>query len=515
MAKKIVIKSNSYFDSVKLMSISKSISNMDGVAHAVVAMGTDINRETLHKVSLNTPETETVTPSDLIIAVDAEDAVIEEVLNSIDEALNTRKTGGEDEYNPRRLESAIDVLPGANMVVISVPGEYAKEEAMKAMKLGLHVMLFSDNVPIEEEKELKDFAAEKGLLLMGPDCGTAIINNVPLAFSNVIRKGKIGIVAASGTGAQEVSTMIHKAGEGISQLIGTGGRDLSATIGGSMMLRSLEALNEDPSTEVIVLISKPPAAEVVTKILVEVEKVEKPVVIIFLGGDLNALANSKAQGAKTLEDAALKAVALLRGEEPKEVEFTIDKAEVEKIADAESAKISDKQKYVRGLYTGGTLADEGMKILESKLGGIYSNIPFSPEFALEEDLKSVKHTCIDLGDDVFTVGRPHPMIEPSTRVDRLEEEIKDEEIAVLLFDVVIGYGSHVDPAGEMIATLKKAKELYAERGGYLAMVATVCGTEEDPQNLDEQKAKLEEIGVIVMPSNAQAVRLAAMIIERI
>ncbi|AZR72676.1 hypothetical protein BBF96_04290 [Anoxybacter fermentans] len=515
MAKKVIIKPNRYYDSVKLMSISKSISSMEGVTQAVVVMGTDHNKETLKKVNLNTPETEKATPGDLIIAVEAEEAVMDKVLKEIEEALTRRKTGSDDEYRPRRLESAIEALPGANMIIISVPGEYAKNEAMKALENNLHVMLFSDNVSIEDEKELKDFAAEKGLLLMGPDCGTAIINNVPLAFANVVRKGKIGIVAASGTGAQEVSTIIHKAGEGISQLIGTGGRDLSVTIGGSMMLRGLEALNEDPETEVIVLISKPPAKEVVDKVLAEVEKVEKPVVIIFLGGDLRALKDSKAYGAKTLEDAALKAVALLRGEKPREIEFTMDREEVEKIAASEAEKIGSKQKYVRGLFTGGTLADEAMQILSSKLGDIYSNIPFREELALDEDLKSIKHTCIDLGDDVFTVGRPHPMIDPSTRIERLEEEIKDEEMAVLLLDVVIGYGSHHDPAGELVPILKKAKEVYRERGGYLSIVASVCGTEEDPQNLMEQKGKLEEIGVIVMPSNAQAARLAAMIVEKI
>ncbi|MCG8639657.1 MAG: acyl-CoA synthetase FdrA, partial [Desulfobacterales bacterium] len=510
MAKKIIIKSNTYFDSVKLMSISKKISDITGVTQAVVTMGTDHNKETLHKVNLHTDETENASSSDLIIAVEAEEDLLDKVFSEIEMTLAKREIGNADEYRPRRLESAIEKLPGANLIIISVPGDYAKNEAMKALKLGLHVMLFSDNVSIEDEKELKDFASKKGLLLMGPDCGTAIINNVPLAFANVIRKGKIGIVAASGTGAQEVSTIIHKAGEGISQLIGTGGRDLSKIIGGSMMLRGLEALNEDPTTEVIILISKPAAEEVVEKVLAKVNKVEKPVVIIFLGGNPSTLENSindssKVFFATTLEDAAIMSVALLQGKEVHRVtEFTSDSSEIAEILVQETAKFNKKQKYLRGLFTGGTLADEAMGILEKRLGGIYSNIPFKKEYLLAKDFKSIKHTCIDLGDDLFTVGRPHPMIEPSTRVERLEEEILDEELAVLLLDIVLGFGSHPDPAGEILPVLHKAKKVATEKGGHLSIVASICGTEDDPQNLQEQKEKLEGVGVIVMPSNAQA-----------
>jgi hypothetical protein len=170
---------------------------------------------------------------------------------------------------------------------------------------------------------------------------------------------------------------------------------------------------------------------------------------------------------------------------------------------------------VRGLYTGGTLADEALILLDELLGGVYSNNQTRKQFVPDDPHKSIEHTIVDLGDDVFTVGRPHPMIDPSTREDRIRVEAGDPEVAVMMLDMVLGYGSHPDPAGAILDSLREAKEKTAARGGYLSIVASITGTEGDYQGIDAQRRKLESIGVVVMPSNYQASMLACRIMEKV
>ncbi|WFA10110.1 acyl-CoA synthetase FdrA [Tissierella sp. Yu-01] len=511
------IKKNTYFDSVTLMIISKEIKKIEGVKEALIGMATDLNKEIAGRLELSNAEIEELTPNDFFITVLVEDEVkIEDIMIEVDNLLNQKKKARSDDYMPPTLDSAIKHEPESNMVVISVPGKYAADEARKALKNGLNVMLFSDNVTIEEEKELKDLAVSKELLMMGPDCGTAIINNVPLAFANVVRKGHIGVVGASGTGTQEVTVLIDKLGEGVSQVIGTGGRDLKKEIGGSMMLLGIDALMNDPETKVILLVSKPPAEEIAEKILKRVKDSPKPVVVDFIGGDKNLIEEYGAYPCISLEDATRKAVALLRNEEVKDFDgFDLSSEEIDKIVNEEVKKFAPEQKYFRGFYTGGTLADECMKLLSKDVKDIYSNIPLSPEYRLKDINVSTENTCIDFGDDEFTVGKPHPMIDPMNRVERLIKESDDDEMAVVLMDFVLGYGSHMDPVGEMIPAIIDVKEKMAARGKHLCVVGYVCGTDNDPQNLKESKKRLEEIGVIVMPSNAQAVKLTGLILSKI
>lgn len=514
---KFEIRKNTYYDSVTLMLISKEIKKIEGVKEALVGMGTDLNKELTRNLAITSPEIEELTPNDFFVSVLAEDQVqIETIVGEVDKLLSQKKKGSDADYMPPTLDSAIKHEPESNMVVISVPGKYAADEAKKALNNGLNVMLFSDNVTIEEEKELKELASGKELLMMGPDCGTAIINNVPLAFANVIRKGHIGVVGASGTGTQEVTVLIDKLGEGVSQVIGTGGRDLKKEIGGIMMLLGIDALMNDPQTKVIVLVSKPPAEEVAEKVLKAIKDSPKPVVVDFIGGDKALIEKYGAHACCSLEDAARKAVALLRNEEVKDFEgFSLSENEISKIVDEEVSKLSSEQKYFRGFYTGGTLADEAMKLLGKDIKEIYSNIPLSPEYKMQDIKLSKGNTCIDFGDDEFTVGRPHPMIDPISRVERLIKEGDDDEISVVLMDFVLGYGSHEDPVGEMLPAIKEAKAKMASRGKHLCMVGSICGTENDPQNLKESQKRLEEAGVIVMPSNAQAVRLTGLILNKI
>lgn len=511
------IRKNVYYDSVALMIITKEVKKMDFVKEVIVGMATDLNKELAENLSLSNDEINKLTPNDFFIAAfsDDEDG-LEKIVKKVNDLLNTKQDEKETEIEVKTLSAAVNHMSAANMAVISLPGKYAAYEAKKALKSGLNVMLFSDNITVNEEVELKTFARDKGLLVMGPDCGTAIINGVPLCFANVVRRGNIGVVGASGTGTQEVTVLIDKLGGGLSQVIGTGGRDLKSEVGGIMMIEGFKSLIDDPSTNVIVLISKPPAKEVAEKILQMVKTTEKPVVVDFIGGDREQIERNGAYPCISLEDAAYKAYALTQGISPIDYEgFEMDESDVDKIVKSEISKLDSSQKYLRALYTGGTLADEAMKLLGKDGFSIYSNIPLSPEFRLKDIKKSEGHTCIDLGDDDFTVGRPHPMIDPIGRVERLPQEALDEEVAVILMDFVIGYGSNMDPAGEMIPYIVEAKKNMASKNKYLSVIGYICGTDKDPQSYKEQKEKLEAAGVILMPSNAQAVRLTSKLLKAI
>lgn len=516
---KLEVRKNTYFDSVTLMIISKDIKTMDGVKEALVGMGTDLNREIAENLGLNVDGFEDVTANDFFIAADVENEEnFTDAVAKVDEMLSKKAEKSKAEYFPPTLEGAVKVEKNLNMAVISVPGKYAADVARDCLEHDINVMLFSDNVTVEEEKELKEYAASKELLVMGPDCGTAIINNVPLAFANVVHSGNIGLVCASGTGAQEVSTIIDQLGGGISQLLGTGGRDLKSEIGGIMMKLCLDALIKDPQTEVIGLVSKPPAAEVESQIFEIAASAGKPVVVCFIGGNAEKIRETGLYAAVSLEDAAHKMVALAKGQEVKDfTDFTMGNEAAAEAAAAEAEKMADGQKYIRGLYTGGTLCDEAMKMLIADLGSIKSNIPLKSEDKLDNarNGKSVENTFLDFGDDEFTVGRPHPMIDPSLRAERVVQESLDPECAVILVDCVIGYGSHEDPAHDLSDAIRQAKANAANAGRYISVVASVCGTEGDPQNRSASMKQLADAGAVVLPSNAQATKFASMIMKKL
>ncbi len=514
MVIKTVIRKGEYYDSVKLMIVSKKMAELPGILGAAVQMGTELNKEVLKRTGMLDQESNTASAEDLMISVKGvSQEAVDAALSQVDTLLNQRSGEGNKEYRPKTIDSALRAMPGINLAIISVPWRYAKNEAMKALQKGLHVLLFSDNVTLDEEYELKEFARGSGLLLMGPDCGTALINNVPLGFANKVRKGKIGIVGASGTGMQEVMTLIHKQGFGISQAIGTGGRDLSVKIGGATMLHGLQALQADPETEIIVIISKPPAPQVADKILSYISKeCSKPTVVNFIGGDPKSIASSRAYPATTLEEAALQA-AELAGRQSKQYLSHPTEDELENIARAEAKQLNGRQKYVRGLYSGGTLCYESLLILKDWVGDVYSNTPLIKELKLKDVSQLDGHVCLDLGDDEFTVGRPHPMIDTALREDLLASQAGDPQVAVILLDIVTGYGTHNDPA-QVFADLVKLHKGKAEKEGrHLVVISSVCGTEGDPQNAVVQEQRLRDAGVIVLPCNAAAARLAGKIIK--
>ncbi len=401
------------------------------------------------------------------------------------------------------LDGALKVLPGANLALISVAGRYAGELARHALESGLHVMLFSDNVPLEQEIELKQFARKRGLLVMGPDCGTAIINGVPLAFANAVNRGSIGIVAAAGTGLQEVSCIISNEGAGISQAIGTGGRDVKQEVGGIMFIEGLKALAQDEQTRVILLVSKPPHPQVLKRIEKVIQTIRKPVVTLFIG------AAADRRGPATLEEAALQAVALAQGQKPDAAARRLAARDetLARMATREAARRKRGQKYVRGLFSGGTFCAEAQIIFKDLLADVYSNVPVRGVKQLRDSLVSQKNTVIDLGEDEFTVGRPHPMIDYSLRNRRILEEAADSGTAVILLDVVLGYGANPDPAAELAPVLRQAARK-------VAVVCSITGTDQDPQNRSRVEKALRKAGAIVMPSNAAACKLAGRIIGR-
>ena len=511
------IKRNAYYDSVTLMLLTRELQKLEGVEDLLVGMGTDLNLGLAKGLGLATDELDSLTVNDLFIAAKIDDSLVS--MQVIKDAFNSYLNKGAEsesaeDYQPPSLQAAIQAVPGANMVLISVPGQYAAAEVEDALEAGLHVMLFSDNVSVEDELLLKTKAVEKGLLMMGPDCGTAIINGVPLCFANAVRRGKIGVVGASGTGTQEVTVQVHKLGEGLSQVIGTGGRDLKDQIGGLMMIQGFEALIADPETEVIVLISKPPSPSVAEKIYRIAKNSPKPVVIDFIGGDRAAIEAAGAIACISLEDAAQKAVNVLRGQTFEDFAgFSLSEEYINCIVDTSVAKLKSDQTELRALFTGGTLADEAMKLLGEHYD-IYSNIPLSPEMAIKNMPEGRGHLCLDLGEDEFTRGRPHPMIDPQTRTEFFESHV-DGQTSVILVDVVLGFGSHVDPAGAVADSVREIRQRLTVQGKDVVVIASVCGTDLDSQNLNKSVATLEEAGIIVLPSNAQAVRLTDKVMQRI
>lgn len=499
---------NTYRDSVTLMQVSAKISALSGVQQASVVMATEGNLALLREAGLLDGEI-AASPSDLLVVLRAEnDAAAKAALEETERVLAGGNGGsprsGPKEIAPRSLQMGLAAQPEANFALISTPGEYAAAEALKALRLGLHVMLFSDNVALEDEVLLKREAGERGLLLMGPDCGTAIVGGVPLGFANAVRRGPIGVIGASGTGLQQVTSLIDQAGLGVSHAFGTGGRDLKAEVGGATMLRALDELAADQATRVIVLVSKPPARAVADKVLARARASGKPVIACFLGADPAQVEGGGVLAAATLEDAAAMALAAARGESYAGSE--------RRLPDYDVSRLAAEQRYVRGLYSGGTFCYEASLLLAQALEGVHSNTPVGKAVELGDVWRSQGHTLVDLGDDEFTRGRPHPMIDHRLRNERMLREAADAEVAVILLDVVLGYGAHPNPAADMLPAIRAARDAAAGRD--LAFVGFVCGTERDPQGLAHQVAALREAGVILAASNAQAVRIAAAIANR-
>jgi FdrA protein len=517
MVLKNIVKVNNYQDSVFLMSLANRAGKLPEVCEVSVMMGTPQNKELLQRADLLTPEGQGARPDDLLIALRAEsEADAQKALNQIQQWLAQRQVPRPvgEVSPPRTLGSALERMPEANLVLISLPGQYVRWEAQKALEKGRHVMIFSDNVSIENEVALKAQASRKGLLIMGPDCGTAILWGKSLGFGNVIRRGTIGLAGASGTGIQEVSSLLDRQGLGISQAIGVGSRDLTKEVRGTSTLQAVQALEADSGTDLIVYISKPPHEEVSTQILKALAKGHKPCVVCFLGHKEWSWPSQRLFFSPTLEAAALHAVALSQGTSSTTITFAAETDLVLSRARGEWSRLGKGQRYVRGLFSGGSLCAEAGGILAKLLPELHTNFHLLGASHLEEATHSLGHSLVDLGADEFTVGVPHPMIDFTVRNQRLIQEARDPKTAVVLLDIVLGYGAHSDPAGAILPALLEGKKLAEDRGGHLCCVAAICGTVGDPQNLEKQQERLEQNGVVVMPTAAQAARFAAMVAKR-
>jgi FdrA protein len=501
---KVEIRSGAYYDSVILMQLQRSLAEQPGVIDAGVVMGTEANKDLLAQSDLLAPETSAAGPDDMVVVVRADDeANAQAALEQVDELLTRRRQGGVDEaYHPKTIETAAKMLPAAQWVLISVPGRYAAGVSRQALELGKHVFLYSDNVSLDDEIDLKRIAAEKGLLVMGPDCGTAIVNGVGLGFANKVRRGPIGMVAASGTGLQQVSVRIHQMGSGLTHAFGTGGRDLSATVKAVTAHQALDLLSNDPETHVIVLVSKPPSAQVADSLVEAARLVTKPVVVDFIGYATPVRRVDNVFFATTFDETAELAVNLAGAE-----------AEAHALREINVERFAPGQRYLRGLFSGGTLAYEALLILDDYLPAVYSNAPLNKDYRLVDSLISQENTIVDLGEDEFTVGRLHPMMDNDLRIRRLEVEANDPQVAVVLLDVVLGYGAHPDPAGELAPAIVKARTAAESAGRYLEVVAVVCGTDEDPQGMDNQITQLEESGARVETSNDVAARFVGNLVR--
>jgi len=518
MIVKTLVKHSEYHDSVSLMLVARELSKLEGVQDAAIVMATEANKSILADAGLLTDEVKSATPDDLLIAVSSESDVLgDAALQKAEILLKKKPTSNEaGVFKPKTIRSAFASHPAANVAVISVAGRYAADEAWDALSHSLHVLLFSDNVSLEDEIALKKYAREHGLLLMGPGAGTTILNNVALGFANVLPRGPVGIVSAAGTGLQEVSTLLARRGVGISQGLGTGGRDLKKEVGGIMMLEALKALQQDEATSVLVLISKPPADEVVQLILDQVSATAKPAVICFLGGETDTLAKvPNIISARTLYECALLAARVVQPEIG-DVKALLEEENTRFAKQAKSlkAKLKSTQRYLRGLFSGGTLCYEAQVIWKEMLDSpVYSNAPLPGGPALPDSTKSCQHTAVDLGEEEFTVGRPHPMIDNDLRIRRLLQEARDPEVGVILLDVVLGYGAHPDPALELGNAVEEAQRLARGEDRELLVVASVTGTEDDPQGLSQTTSTLERAGVIVCDSNSAAARLTALLVS--
>ena len=503
---------NEYRDSVTLMQMSNRLASNDGVEQASMVMATSTNLELLHDAGLLSGNVDAGS-NDMILVVQGDASVLDDVMSQADDLLKAEDKhdeSGVQKEPPRSISMALDEDPDLNLAIVSVPGVYAAAETMKALRNGLHVMLFSDNVSEQDELEVKTFAQSKDLIVMGPDCGTAIINGIPLAFANVVKQGKIGAVGASGTGLQQVTVLVDRLGAGISQAIGTGGHDLSKMIGGISMLQGIKALDSDNKTEIITLISKPPSPEVAKKVLDAAIACSKPVVVNFLGINPAEINGDGIYAAGNLEDCARMAVAVANSEDPNNLpELNLNQDAI----NAARESLNGNQQYIRGLYSGGTFCYEATLMMSDALDQVYSNTPTSDKNKIEDVWKSHEHTLVDLGDDVFTRGRPHPMIDHRLRNERIVEEAKDSETAVILLDIVLGYGSHENPAAEMLPAIEEAKQVAQQGGRAIVFVGSVCGTDGDPQKLKPQEEMLSDAGVLLSQSNAQAVKTALAIIK--
>ena len=506
----VEIEKGKYIDSLETLYASSVLMDQEGITAGFVGVGTAPFKDTVISSGLNSPDLDSATGNDLVIIADcsnkaAFDTAVAAVLASFEVEASVQA-----EESFVSTKAAVQKHPEINLCSVSVPGEYAYGEVKKALNAGLHCVVFSNNVPLEQEREMKLLAREKGLLCMGPDCGVANINGEALVRASINNRGPFGIVGASGTGIQHVAAILHEAGSGVSQTIGTGGNDCKDAVGGIMMLMGIDAMEADPETRYLALISRKPGDTVLPKLLERIKTCKKPVVALFMGCDRAQVEASGAIYASSLDDCAIQCLKLIGTHYPLATED-----ELVTLAAEEVKKYAPEQKYLRGLYTGGTYMDEAANAMIPRIGTIWSNCPIQPEWKLEDSYVSRENACVDYGEEEFTLGRPHPAIDPSIRKPAILREAMDPEVAVILLDFILTPPGHMDPTGFVIDDIKMAQQMAESEGRHITFIASVLGSTADFQDKNKQERQLRDAGVIVCQTNYRAAVLASEIIRQI
>jgi FdrA protein len=515
VVRKTVIRKNRYLDSVFLMEVARRLAAQPGIRDASALLATEANRKVLAAMGYGEEgrdaEFAAAGPNDLVLALEGEAPAVAAIAASAESWLSrgSHDAAGSDRPapGPRSIAEAVARRPDTSLAVISVPGEHAAREARAALRAGLHVFLFSSNVSVEDERSLKLEAQERGLIVMGPDCGTGLLGGAGIGFANAVRRGHIGVVGSTGTGLQEFSSLVHQAGAGISSGIGTGSRDLSDAIGGLSTMVALDALEADPATQVIAVLSKPPGEAAATRLLGRLARCAKPVVLCLLGAEPGlhggvAGAPGAVQLAATIDEAVALALSTV-GVRPPSL-LRQDLGALRELVSAELGRMRPEQRHVRGLFAGGTLCYQAQAVCRAAGLVVRSNAPLRGMLALSNPEESREDTFLDLGAELFVQGRPHPMIDSALRRKRLEQEGEDPTVAVVLLDFVLGAIASRDPVGDLRGAILGAQAAARRRAGHLCVVASVCGTDDDAQGLQAQTRALVEAGVQVFPSSAQA-----------
>lgn len=503
----VEVRKNTYCDSILTLLATAVFQEKEGIEKANVAMGTDANKQIFRSLGMDDPAIDAAGDGDLVIAMLAQsEQCFRDALPALEEVINPHRAEGEQAVYAT-LGQAITNTPDANVCLISIPGEYARAEAERALNAGMHVMLFSNAVPPEDELAIKLLAKEKGLLCMGPDCGVVNLNDVAFLLGSINNRGPFGICGASGCGIQHVAALLHANGSGITQGIGTGGGDLKAPVYGLTMLAGIDALEADPETKYIILVSRKPNEISMKRVLDRVSTCKKPVIVYFMGCAREEVEWSGAIWAESLDDTAAQALKLIG----KQLTLISDE-ELDRMAAEAVVGMRPEQKYVRGMFDGGTYCDEAIGAMTQIIGPIHSNVTSDEKLRLKDSRCSVANTCVDYGEEEFTQGRPHPTMMPEVRNPAILREASDPETAVLLFDFIFSPAAPADPVGAHLTDIKKAMELARSRGGRLAVVASICGTDADLQGLASQRQKLLDAGAYVCPTNYTAAKLAAKIV---
>ena len=502
MSTGVRVQRDRYVDSVELLAVTRTMYQAGGVEFATAVMGTPANIAALQEQGFAEPALAAATPNDLVLAVRAEGGPVpDEALDQGERALlpSRSATAASAEGEPRSLHAAIDALGDPNVAVVSVPGGYAALEAHKALAAGLHVLLFSDNVGVDEEIALKEHAARVGRLVMGPGAGTALIGGCGLGFANAVAPGRVGVVAAAGTGAQEVMTLLDRWGAGVSHVIGVGGRDLSESVAGRSARLAVQALDRDPATDVIVLVSKPPSPDVARAVVAAAGAT--PVIAVLIGLPPGTSVPGAAAVSATLEAGVAHAVMQHGGCPPSD--WSGWRSDVA----GSLVDLGPARRAVRGLFSGGTLCYEALTLLSPWLGDVWSNTPLDDR--LRVPAPAGAHICLDLGEEEYTQGRPHPMIDAEARLELLAETGEHDDVAVVLLDVVLGHGGHDDPASVLAPACAAVAGANGPR-----VVVYVLGTDKDPQGLARQRRAFQQAGCLVAPTAARAALGAAAIARR-